>query len=212
MKIAFLNQKGGVGKTTLAINVAGALGRAGARVLFVDADPQGSALSWSELRQGDTLFNIVGMPRPVVHKEVPALAEGYDHVVIDSPPSVHAVSKSIIATADVIIIPIQPSPYDIWAAEDVLALIKEAAVFNEGVVIAFAINRKIANTAIGRDVVDSLSGYGVRVLNSQIAQRVLFAESAAQGKAVFEVDPASAATVEIQQLTEEILQLQGGPS
>lgn len=210
MKIAFLNQKGGVGKTTLAINVAGALGGAGAKVLFVDADPQGSALSWSELRQGDTLFSIVGMPRPVVHKEVPALAEGYDHVVIDSPPSVHAVSKSIIATADVIIIPIQPSPYDIWAAEDVLALIKEAAVFNEGVKIAFAINRKIANTAIGRDVVDSLAGYGVRVLNSQVAQRVLFAESAAQGKTVFEVDPSSVAAAEIQQLTQEILNLQGG--
>ncbi len=209
MKIAFLNQKGGVGKTTLAINVAGALGRAGDKVLFVDADPQGSALSWSELRQGDTLFSIVGMPRPVVHKEVPALAEGYDHVVIDSPPSVHAVSKSIIATADAIIIPIQPSPYDIWAAEDVLALIKEAAVFNEGVKIAFAINRKIANTAIGRDVVDSLTAYGVRVLNSQVAQRVLFAESAAQGKTVFEVDPSSAATAEIQQLTQEILQIQG---
>lgn len=210
MKIAFLNQKGGVGKTTLAINVAGTLAKQGAKVLFVDADPQGSALSWSELRQGDTLFSVVGMPRPVVHKELPALSEGYDHVVIDSPPSVHAVSKSIIAAVDVIVIPIQPSPYDIWAAEDVLTLIKEAAVFNEGLKIAFAINRKIANTAIGRDVVDSLSGYGVQVLSAQVAQRVLFAESAAQGKTVFEVDPSSAATVEIQQLADEILKLQGG--
>jgi chromosome partitioning protein len=205
-----LNQKGGVGKTTLAINVAGTLAKQGAKVLFVDADPQGSALSWSELRQGDTLFSVVGMPRPVVHKELPALSEGYDHVVIDSPPSVHAVSKSIIAAVDVIVIPIQPSPYDIWAAEDVLTLIKEAAVFNESLKIAFAINRKIANTAIGRDVVDSLSAYGVQVLSAQVAQRVLFAESAAQGKTVFEVDPSSAAAVEIQQLTDEILKFEGG--
>lgn len=212
MKIAFLNQKGGVGKTTLAINVAGTLAKQGAKVLFVDADPQGSALSWSELRQGDTLFSVVGMPRPVVHKELPALSEGYDHVVIDSPPSVHAVSKSIIAAVDVIVIPIQPSPYDIWAAEDVLTLIKEAAVFNDSLKIAFAINRKIANTAIGRDVVDSLAGYGVQVLAAQVAQRVLFAESAAQGKTVFEVDSTSAATVEIQQLTDEILKLEGGQS
>lgn len=203
--IGFINQKGGVGKTTLAINVASSLARRGHRVLFVDADPQGSALDWSNARQNKAGFQVVGLPRPVVHKDVPALGAGYDFVVIDSPPSVHALGKSVIGASDIVIIPVQPSPYDIWAAKEALELVEEASVFKENIKTAFVINRKISNTAIARDVVEALGAYSVPVLKTQITQRVLFAESAAQGRAAWEMDPCSPASLEIETLTTEIL-------
>jgi chromosome partitioning protein len=105
MRIAFVNQKGGVGKTTLAINVAGCMARAGLKVLLIDADPQQSALDWAAVRKGGCPFAIVGMPRPVIHKELPKLEEGYSHVVIDSPPSVHQLTQSIVAASDVVVVP-----------------------------------------------------------------------------------------------------------
>lgn len=208
MRIAFLNQKGGVGKTTLALNVAGAMARKGLKVLLVDADPQQSALDWAGVRGEPSPFAIVGMAKPVIHKELPALEGGFDHVIIDSPPSVHQLTRSIVGAADVVVIPVQPSPYDVWAAETLLALIDEASsALNPNLKTAFVINRKIAKTAIGRDVTTTLEGYGKKVLSVGIGQRVGFAESAAQGKTVVELDPKSAASLEIEALTKEILAL-----
>ncbi len=86
MIISFLNQKGGVGKTTLAVHLATALARRGARVLMVDADPQGSGLDWSASRTGDPLFPVIGLPKPTIHRELPTIAADYAHVVIDGPP------------------------------------------------------------------------------------------------------------------------------
>ena len=203
--IGFINQKGGVGKTTLAINVASSLARRGNRVLFIDADPQGSALDWSSARQEKAIFQVIGLPRPVIHKDVSALGAEYDFVVIDSPPSVQALGKSVIGASDVVIIPVQPSPYDIWAAKAALELVAQASVFKENIKTAFVINRKISNTAIARDVVEALSAYPVPVFKAQITQRVFFAESAAQGRAVWEMESQSAAAIEIEELTNEIL-------
>lgn len=208
MRIAFVNQKGGVGKTTLAINVAGYMAKQGFKVLLVDADPQQSALDWSGVRSDPSLFAIVGMPRPVIHKELPLLEKGYDHVIIDSPPSVHALTQSIVGASDVVVVPVQPSPYDVWAAEAVIKVINDASiVLNPDLKTVFAINRKIVNTAIGRDVATSLGEYEKPVLRSEVCQRVAFAESAAQGKTVFEIDERSAAAQEIAALTKEILSL-----
>ena len=208
MRIAFVNQKGGVGKTTLAINVAGCMAQQGFKVLLVDADPQQSALDWSGVRTSPSLFAIVGMTRPVIHRELPLLEEGYDHVVIDSPPSVHTMTQSIVGASDVVVVPVQPSPYGVWAAEAVLKVIDDASsVLNPALKTVFAINRKIVNTAIGRDVAASLGEYQKPVLKSEVCQRVAFAESAAQGKTVFELDAHSSAAQEIAALTKEILSL-----
>jgi chromosome partitioning protein len=207
MIIGVLNQKGGVGKTTLSIGIAAELARQGTRVLLIDADPQGSSLDWAAAREGAALFSIVGLPRATIHKEIENLKQNYDHVVIDGPPRVTDLARSAIMASDIVVIPVQPSPYDIWAADDVVKLIAEAMVYKENLKSCFVINRKIVNTAIGRDVADVLGSYDLAVLNSTIAQRVIFAESAAQGKAIFEVDKDSPAVGEVEAVVNELMSL-----
>lgn len=205
MILAFLNQKGGVGKTTLAVHVAAALAQSGARVLLIDADPQGSALDWAACRVADPLFPVIGFPKPKLHKEVPAHVPHYDYILIDGPPRVNELARSAIMAADWVVIPVQPSPYDVWAAKDIVDLIHEATTYRENIKSVFVINRRIVNTAIGRDVAEALAGYDIPVLKTHIGQRVAFAESAANGSTVLEDDPGSLASKEILALTEELL-------
>ena len=204
MIVGVLNQKGGVGKTTLSVNLAASLAKGGSRVLLIDADPQGSALDWAAARQSEPLFSVVGLPRPTVHKEIAQIGHGYDHIIIDGPPRVTDLARSAIMASDVVLIPVQPSPYDIWAADEVVKLIDEAKVYNEKLKSAFVVNRKIANTAIGRDVGEALASYPIPSLTASVTQRVVFSESAAQGLAVYEIDAAGLAAGEIEALVAEL--------
>ena len=206
MIIGLLNQKGGVGKTTLSVNLAASLARTGARVLLIDADPQGSALDWAAAREGEPLFTVIGFPRPTVHKDIAQLGQGYDHIVIDGPPRVTDLARSAIMASDVVLIPVQPSPYDIWAAAEVVKLIEEASVYKENLKAAFVVNRKIANTAIGRDVGEALASYPVPVLAASVTQRVVFAEAVAQGLAVHEIDQEGPAATEIEAVAAELME------
>jgi chromosome partitioning protein len=172
--------------------------------LLIDADPQGSSLDWAAAREGEPLFAVVGLPKPSIHKELPLIGEGYDHIVIDGPPRVTDLARSAIMASDVVLIPVQPSPYDIWAADEVVKLIQEASVFKENIKSVFVINRRIANTAIGRDVREALEAYGLPTLDASIVQRVVFAEAAAVGRAVYEQDRDGVASQEIEQVIAEL--------
>jgi chromosome partitioning protein len=207
MIVGVLNQKGGVGKTTIAVNLAAHWARGGRRVLLVDADPQGSSLAWSSARERDPLFPVVGMAKPSLHRDLPALARNYDLVVIDGAPRVNELARSAILASDIVLIPVQPSPYDVWAAADIVQLVGEAQAFKPGLRAAFVINRKIAKTAIGRDVSAILDQFPIPVLDAALRQRVVYAESAAQGLSVPEVQPRGEAAREIAALAGLIAEL-----
>lgn len=207
MIISVLNQKGGVGKTTLSLNIAAQLAAEGKRVMLLDADPQGSSLDWAAAREVESCFTVVGLPKATLHKEISKFVQDYDHIIIDGPPRVTDLARSAIMAADIVLIPVQPSPYDVWAAQEVVSLVDEARIYKENIKSVFVVNRKIANTAIGRDVGEALATYNTKVLESTVTQRVIFAEAAAVGKAVFEVDANGSAANEIAALVHEILEL-----
>jgi len=207
MIVALLNQKGGVGKTTLALHLAGAWARQGCRVIVIDADPQGSALDWSEQRAkegGPRLFGVLGLARDTLHREAPEIARSVDHVVIDGPPRIAGLMRSALLAADLVLVPAQPSPFDGWASGEMLNLIREARIFRPELVARFVLNRCAARTIIARETGDALAEHDPPVLAARIGQRVAFADAARTGQLVFEVESGGAAAREIRALAAEI--------
>jgi len=207
MIVALLNQKGGTGKTTLALHLAGQWAREGRRVLLVDADPQGSALDWAAQRVrsgGERLFGTVGLPRETLHREVPALARDVDHLIIDGPPRVAALMRSALLAAEVVLIPVQPSPFDGWASAEMLRLLEEARLFKPDLAARFVLNRCAARTVIARETAATLADHDPPVLAATVGQRIVFADAARTGRLAAEIDADSIAASEITALAAEV--------
>lgn len=207
MILSILNQKGGVGKTTLAIHLAGELTRSMREVTLIDADPQGSALDWSQARQKaghPRLFGVVGLARETLHQEVPEIAKTVHHVIIDGPPRVTALTRSAMLASDVILIPVQPSALDVWACAEVITLVREARAFKPKLKVAFVVSRRVSRTVLGREVYHALDQFRLPVLLTSIGQRVAFAECIVRGLLVKEIDRHSTASQEIEHLAAEL--------
>lgn len=203
--IAVLNQKGGSGKTTIATHVARALQQEGAQVLLIDSDPQGSARDWAAVREDQTLI-VVGIDRPTIDRDLKRIAESVDWVVIDGAPQAADLAVSAIKAADFVLIPVQPSPYDIWATSDLVDLIKQRIEVTDGRLrAAFVVSRAIKGTKISEEVISALGGYGLPVLKSRITQRVSYPTTASVGSTVLDFEQDKDAVVEIKALTAEIV-------
>jgi chromosome partitioning protein len=203
--IAILNQKGGSGKTTIATNLTRALQiETNQRVLLVDSDPQGSARDWNAASDGG-LVPVIGMDRPTLSKDIQAIKDNQDWIVIDGAPQIAELAVSAIKCADVILIPVQPSPYDIWACEDLVDIIKTRQEVTGGKPkAAFIISRSIKNTQLSKEIGEALKGYDLPVFKSFTSQRVVYAKSAAIGSSVLDMEPNGDATKEIMSIVKEL--------
>lgn len=185
--IAVLNQKGGSGKTTIATQLARGLQLQGHSVLLVDSDQQGSARDWRAVDE-DNPVPVIGLDRPTLDKDLKTVSDK-DYVVIDGSPQATNLALSAIKAADFVLIPVQPSPYDVWATNDLVELVKQRIEMTDGKLkAAFVVSRAIQNTNIGKEVASVLTEYGLPVLDVRIMQRVSYPNSAALGKTVFETE------------------------
>lgn len=205
--IAVLNQKGGSGKTTIATHLARELQLDGSDVLLVDSDPQGSARDWAAVRE-DHPLTVVGIDRPTIDRDVKNIARKVEFVVIDGAPQAADLAVSAIKAADLVLIPVQPSPYDIWATAELVDLVKQRIEVTDGrLQAAFVVSRAIKGTRIGGEVTEALAGYELPVLDARITQRVSYPGTAAAGTTVLESDPNGDAAAEVRALATEIKQM-----
>ena len=201
--IAVLNQKGGAGKTTIATHLARALQLGGSDVLLVDSDPQGSARDWAAVRE-DQPVPVVGIDRPTIERDIKRVATK-DYIVIDGAPQAADLAVSAIKAATFILIPVQPSPYDIWATADLVDLVKQRIEMTDGKLqAAFVVSRAIKGTRIGAEVSDALAGYELPLLRARITQRVSYPSTAAAGTTVLDAEPTGDAAKEIRALVSEL--------
>ena len=203
MVVSFLNQKGGSGKTTLAIHLATVLAERG-KVLLVDADPQGSALDWKAQRAAGSGFPVVGLPRPTLHLEIAAPAENCDWVLVDGPPRASALARSAVAASDLVLIPVQPSPFDLWAARDILDILEECSVVRPDLEARFVVNRLFVRARLGTEVRGVLAELPVAALRTAIRNRTEYAKAVREGRTAIETAPASAAAKDFHALADEI--------
>lgn len=205
MIISLLQEKGGAGKTTIAINIAKAVKDFGHKVLLVDSDPQGSARDWHANNDGGIL-DVIGLDRPTIDKDIARFKRDYEYIFIDGAPHLSTMATKTILCSDVILIPVQPSPYDVWASKSLVDIIKQRQEITGGKPLAaFVISRQINTTNIGKEVRGVLEEYDLPVLGRGTFQRVVYAETAARGETVCspKYEPAAG---EIRLLAREILE------
>ena len=204
--VAVLNEKGGVGKTTIATHLARGFQRAGETAILIDSDPQGSARDWyAAAGEDNPLPPVVGMDRSPLFKNLKSVVQGFQWVIIDGSPGIEELAVAALKVADRVLIPVQPSPYDIWAAESLVELVKTRQDITDGKLkAAFVVSRQIVGTKLASEIRAALEGYGLPIFRAFTSQRVIYANSAAQGATVLDAEPQGVAAEEIRALVEEV--------
>jgi chromosome partitioning protein len=207
MIVTLMGQKGGVGKSTTLVCLAMAALERGSSVLVVDADPQGTLRTWSEVatENGRLTPSVVAMGS-AMHRpgQLDALARGYDWTFIDCPPRHGEVQRSALMIADVAIVPCGPSAADAWALTTSVELINEARALREGLSACIVITRKQGRTSLGKAARSVLEQSGLSVLRAELSYRVAYQEALAAGSSVTAYCPRDAAAREVRTLFDEL--------
>jgi chromosome partitioning protein len=208
--ICFGNQKGGVGKSSLSVFMAVEAAKANKKVLLIDADPQKSSAAWRASREADDIV-CTCITEPTLHKDMPKLAEGYDLVIIDAGGRNTSTFRSAILASDVLVIPVLPSQFDIYAAIDTIEILNEAKVYKEEIQAFFILNQLLTNSTVSRDAEDAMADVtaksNISLLNTQLFARVAYKKCLDTGIGVTEYEPGGKAAHEIRSMYREIVNL-----
>jgi chromosome partitioning protein len=203
--IALVGNKGGAGKTTLAVNFATLLVKEAAAVVL-DADPQGSVLQWQGIAGTDTDLAVVDASVDLADSFAHT-AGRYEHVVIDCPPSVHAPqTHAALAVSDVALIPVQPSPLDLWATVHIEHAVEEARKTNPELRALLVINQLESRTRLSRLIRQALAELELPAAQTAIRRRAVYRASVLEGKSVLDMGSSGAAAAEeIRNLISEVV-------
>jgi len=213
--IAVANQKGGSGKTTVSMQLAGTIARRGNKVLVVDADPQGTATRWAASAEDEHPFpaSVVGLSAASakVHREVKKFIDDYNYIIIDCPPAADSpVPQSALLIADLVLVPLIPSPLDMWAAVGIRQVIANVSDLNEGLKSRLVLNQCQPNTTLTQETLEVLPEFGIELANAQLRHRQVYRQSAVFGQTVHDFGgKASAAIEEMETLTSEVFKILG---
>lgn len=211
MILTLVGQKGGTGKSTLAINLAVEWMRRGRRVLVVDADPQGTTLTWSNVaaEAGVAAPSVIAMGDNL-RQALPELASGADITIIDTAGRQSKRLAAALMLADIAVLPCRPSPPDVWALEGSIETVRSVQELRADLLAYLLINGKADRTALGRHAREALAGAGLPKLESEICHRVAFGEATALGKGVTTSgSKKSPAASELRALADELETLTG---
>ena len=201
--ITVAQQKGGAGKTTVAVQLATLWRSQGQRVAVVDIDPQASLTGWMRLREhqaqsaAELHLSMVGGWRLGV--ELDRLQSDHDVIVIDSPPHSETDAREAIRSADMILVPCQPSPLDLWASQSTIEIARRADRR-----AALVLNRVPARGRVIDDAASTIAREGFTALSARLGNRQAFVNSLARGLGVVESEPKSTASLEVRALVDEI--------
>jgi len=205
--IALVGNKGGAGKTTLSVNLAAGLAKQASTIL-VDADPQGSSLQWNAFADSDQAITVLEASDEL-SVQLADLSQKYGYVVVDCPPSVHAVQTiKILEVCDLALIPVQPSPVDLWATVHTEKAVQDAQKSNVNLKALLVINQLETRTTLSRVVRDALSEIAIPVAKTALRRRAIFRNSVLEGKNVFEMGRRGVdAANEIDELIQEVIKI-----
>lgn len=201
--IAVLNPKGGSGKSTLATNLARALQLAERSVQLVDADAQGTAIDWkAQEPEGLTLPDVVqARDAGTLERQVAAARFVFDVVVIDGAARAEKVVGAALEASDLVLMPVRPSPADLWGVEDLVREVKR-----KDKLAAFVITQETVGTRLASDVDEALADYGLPVLNGRLPNRIAYPNAMARGMSVLDYEPEGKAAEDVRAIRDEILE------
>jgi chromosome partitioning protein len=203
--ITVAQQKGGSGKTTVAAHLAVAFALGGKSVGLLDVDPQGSLGEWFERRERTLGEEGVGLVFRTAsgwgaRREAKQLSRDCDIVVVDTPPKSDLEIRPAIEMADLVAVPVQPTPVDLWATAPTLAMAAK-----EGTASLIVINRALSRALLTAEMITAAGELGHAVADTHLGNRVAYPQSMGEGRTVLETAPGGLAAEEVEALAREIL-------